>query len=305
MERYKFSQDIKREVTQLCVLNNHSGFLAIGLDFLVIAAAVLLAEANSYFYPVAFLIIGSRQRALATILHESAHGTLAKNKLMNRILGTYLSGYLIFQTWDSYKKSHVQKHHHKLGQATVDPDYKYYLDSGVYDDQTRNRFIWHYLAKPLLFLNVFSSLHYLVKNRLLSKGCRKELLPMILSLACLACLGGILVNEQFFIIYWIIPFFTSFQMFTWFIELAEHYPMVKTATNDISATRNRFSHAIEHFFTGMHNEHFHLVHHLFPGVPFWRMKQAHQILLRDDKYARINAESGGIFLSGAELKWAN
>lgn len=318
MDRYKFSTEIKRDIAQLCKLNNLNGAIALGFDFAIILISILLSQHNHCFYPLSLLLIGSRQRALATILHEAAHGTLAKSKWLNKFLGTYLSGYLIFQTWNSYKKSHVVKHHHKLGIASQDPDYIYYLNTGVYDTSTRAKFVWRYLAKPLLFLNAFSSLNYLIKNRPLSEASRIEIFPMMLSLAIFATIGGLCFGLESFLIYWLIPYLTTFQMFTWFIELAEHYPMVRSAREDIGATRNRFSHAIEHFLTGMHNEHFHLVHHLFPGVPFWKLKQAHHILLRDEKYARINAESGGIFLSGnfapsmwhkilkgVELKWAS
>lgn len=98
---------------------------------------------------------------------------------------------------------------------------------------------------------------------------------------------------------------TAFQIITWFIELAEHYPFARYAKTDLYATRNRFSHPVEAFFTAMHSENFHLIHHLFPGVPFWNLKRAHQVLLDDPKYAKINAGFGGIFLSGnyAKSKW--
>jgi len=100
-----------------------------------------------------------------------------------------------------------------------------------------------------------------------------------------------------YFIYWLLPYCTVFQSLTWFIELSKHYPMIKKATKDIQASRNRFSHPIEHFFTAAHNENFHLVHHLFPAIPYWNLKKAHQILLNDSTYADINAKFGGIFVS--------
>jgi fatty acid desaturase len=125
------------------------------------------------------------------------------------------------------------------------------------------------------------------------------------SLICFAAIGITLVGWKFILIYWLVPYLTAFQVITWFIELAEHYPLVKNAQYDLYATRNRFSHPIEAFFTSMHGENFHLIHHLFPGVPFWKMKKAHEILLNDNEYARINASFGGIFLSGNYVmsKW--
>ncbi|WP_431834907.1 fatty acid desaturase [Gallibacterium anatis] len=78
------------------------------------------------------MLIGSRQRALATILHEASHGSLTKNKNLSKILGTYFSGYLIFQSWSSYKQSHIKNHHLKLG-SDLDPDYTFYCKMGVFE----------------------------------------------------------------------------------------------------------------------------------------------------------------------------
>ncbi|XWK91415.1 MAG: fatty acid desaturase [Phormidium sp.] len=62
-------------------------------------------------------------------------------------------------------------------------------------------------------------------------------------------------------------------------------------------SRNRHSHWLENFLTGMHNESYHLVHHLNPTIPFWNLPKAHQIYLRDKNYALFDRQAGGIFIS--------
>ncbi|WP_185081121.1 fatty acid desaturase, partial [Neisseria meningitidis] len=137
----------------------------------------------------------------------------------------------------------------------------------------------------------------LIKNRLFSDITRTELFKLLLSQLILFVIGTYFVGYKFYVIYWLLPYLTAFQMITWFIELSEHYPMIQTAKNNLEASRNRFSHAIEHFFTGIHGENYHLIHHLFPAIPFWNLEKAHKILMKDFDYQEVNKDFGGIFFS--------
>jgi fatty acid desaturase len=134
-------------------------------------------------------------------------------------------------------------------------------------------------------------------HRLFRGAKASEVITMFASHLVLALIGTYFVGAKFYFLYWLLPYLTFFQAITWFIELAEHYPIVADAKSNLHATRNRFGHPVEHFFTGMHGENFHLIHHLFPSVPFWMLKRAHRTLLQDAEYARINATFGGIFYS--------
>lgn len=297
MIRYQFDEKLKKSIQEVCEYNNYSGVLAVCANYAFIVGAIALGEYSRWFLPLSILLIGSRQRALATLLHEAAHGTLSRGKRLNKILGTWFSGYLVFQAWAAYRASHVRAHHTKLGQIDSDPDYQFYVKSGVYDAETSNAFFFRHVIGPAFFLNFLSSVNYLVRHRLLASSSVREAPAIFVSLLVMGAIGTWLVGFEFFLLYWLIPYLTVFQAITWFIELSEHFPMVRYAKRDIEATRNRFSHAVEHFLTGMHGENFHLVHHLFPGIPFYRLKEAHRILLSDPVYARLNANTGGIFLS--------
>lgn len=297
MLSHRFSTDIKRQIKTLYVYDNYHGLIALLSSYLLIALAIIAAEKFPYLLPLSLIIIGSRQRALATLLHEASHSVLAKNKTLNRILGEYFAGNLVFQSWSSYKRSHVVDHHQKLGDPDKDPDLQYYIAAGMYLKKTRQQMIVQHLLVPALFLNAFSSLKYLVIHRLLRASRPIELITITTTHCMLAAAGSYFFGLELYVLYWLVPYLTVFQAITWFIELAEHYPIVKDAKYSLYATRNRFSHPLEHFLTAMHGENFHLIHHLFPSIPFWNMKRAHRILLQDKDYARINASFGGIFLS--------
>jgi fatty acid desaturase len=132
-QRYHFSKSIQDQLSELRGLDNWHGLIAAFYDYGVIAFGAALFYLSPWFYPLSILLIGSRQRAFATLLHESVHSCLAKSRFLNRLLGTYMSGYLIFQEYNTYRDSHVKRHHAFLGDKEKDPDYTYHLDEKIYN----------------------------------------------------------------------------------------------------------------------------------------------------------------------------
>ena len=298
IKKYKFSSTINKEIRALLQLDNWHCWLALAEDVLVISLSIFMAYSISYyFYPLAVIIIGSRQRALATVLHEASHYTAAKNFYLNMLMGTFFSGYLIFQTLGSYRQSHVYKHHSRFGHNEKDPDYKYSIVEGLYnDDLTADIFFKKYILAPIFLKKAPSYLKSLLLRRLFNKEYKLESFIMLLWWSFIISLS---VWSGFFhliILFWLIPYLTSFQVVGWFIELAEHFPLMR---NDVTLymSRNRHSYGIEKFLTSMHNENYHLIHHLTPTIPFWNMKKAHEIYMKDSNYAEWNQQTEGIFFS--------
>ncbi|HFZ8317023.1 TPA: hypothetical protein ACIPBE_004816, partial [Salmonella enterica subsp. enterica serovar Litchfield] len=75
----KFNEEIMEKLIPLSLLNNYRGILALSIDWFFIMCSIVVSSyfENIIIYILAIFIIGTRQRALATILHESAHRTLA------------------------------------------------------------------------------------------------------------------------------------------------------------------------------------------------------------------------------------
>jgi len=179
ISKHRFSNEIKEQIKKLYIYDNYHGLMALLQNLCWISLAIYLSELNPWLLPLAILMIGSRQRALATLLHEAAHGALCRNKHLEKFIGTWCSGYLIFQSWASYKRSHVFDHHNKLGDPGRDPDYQYYQQSGVFKECSKLKFTFTYLIKPIILLNTLSTLKYLVVNRLIRSPDKRELLSVL------------------------------------------------------------------------------------------------------------------------------
>ena len=297
-----FSDEINNKLEKLAILNDYRWAIAVATDFIIITVVVAASIHidNFFIYILSIVIIGSRQRALATILHDAAHRVLCENIVLNDFIGRYLSGYLIFQSFDNYVRSHVISHHNSLGNPKKDPDYQFYLQSGLFDNDSKTKFIIKHLIAPFFLSKSIPFIKYIIKNRL-GKPFEKSFYKIVIYWVFMVSLAIYFEYIDILFAYWIIPLLTTFPMLSWFIEMSEHYPMI-LEKDELYQTRNRFSSSLETFFTGIHGENFHLTHHLMPNIPFYNIKKAHLIMMEDKEYRKVNLKMGGIFFSQKNYK---
>lgn len=302
IKKHKFRRSINLKINQLIELDNWHGPVALLCDFLIIGFGVYLSLINFYFYPVTTLLIASRQGALSNLAHEAAHNRLTKSKKLNYFLGTYLSGYLILQEFYAYSHTHIKNHHLKFGKPGADPDYTHHIDAGLYNTKNHSFFIKEYIIKPFLLGNMYQYIKHIISSRGPKYFYNKKhsiVMALYLLVLCLFFLYFKIFH--YFFIFWIVPLFTVFPIIGWFIDISEHFPLMRNTT-DLYMTRNRFGNFFENIIFNIHNENYHLVHHLKPSVPFWNLKKAHRILMEDPDYCEVNSNMGGIFFSYKKKK---
>ncbi|MFJ8132591.1 fatty acid desaturase family protein [Streptomyces hydrogenans] len=303
----RLAPGVRKELRALRTLDNHHGPLAILFEYALIAACVALCTAVSWwFYPLALLVIGSVQRFLAHFLHESSHKVLARNKTLNLLGGSVLSGYLVWHLYGPYRSSHVGNHHRNLGDAADDPDYAFHIECGLYDTERSDR---HFFLKEVvasaLGLRTLSYLGYIARERVFCDSSqitvsvpvplRTEQKVFVAQWA--AILGvcawfGVLPE---LLLLWFVPLFTTNVAIGWLAELSEHYPMPEAEHRQVLLTRNRHGVLLERFLISRHNDRYHLVHHMNAGIPFWNLGRAHRVLLADPGYAAWDGLWAGAF----------
>jgi dihydrorhizobitoxine desaturase len=310
---YAFAKDILRDVKRLRPDNWHA-ICYLMKDYTIIAAVIYLSVTVSWsFYPLSVLVIGAHQRGLSTLLHDSAHGVLTKNRTVNFLLGTLLTAWPIFQRHFAYRESHVLTHHPYLGRADRDPDLEFFINEGVFKPRSEQSFLWHVVILPMLGSKTWAYLKYLVRNRyrmlMEHLGSQPGSRPSLPSdwrhrfdrwgFACF-WLGMVTAGVSpsigwYFVAFWLVPYITSFHIIGWFIEMSEHCSSIEERSTNVLMARNRRSRHIEKWLTGINNDGFHLDHHLDPTTPFWLLPEAHQIRMRDAVYAAHCNETGGLF----------
>lgn len=287
--RYRFDSEIDGEIRKLRKLDNWHGPLALVGDWMAIAVVVLFCEQLSgwmwwaFYLAVALIVIATRQRALGTLVHEAVHGTLAEHRGLNRFLGTWFSGYLILQPFDAFQRSHMRDHHGSFGDVRRDPDFRAHIAAGLYKPQSGARFVRRYMLLPLLGTKTTS----IVKELQLSGPWNKARpgLAVLCYLGALGLLCWVIGYGSQFLLYWMIPLLIVFPMINWYMALLEHFPLVGNCDTDMRTTRHRALGPISYHFLGMHNEGYHLDHHLSPMIPYWNLPKIHKIRMRDSLFA--------------------
>ena len=149
---FQVRQDVIRELNQFRQPKDLAAIRTLAFEYFLVAGSIYLTLAVSYwFYPIALIIIGSVQRTFTNILHESAHGLLANNNVLNLVGGTVLTSYLIFHMFTPYRNSHVGFHHRHFGDPKDDPDHNFHILLGLYEKkESHARFILKNLVLALI-----------------------------------------------------------------------------------------------------------------------------------------------------------
>jgi fatty acid desaturase len=166
-------------------------------------------------------------------------------------------------------------HHQRFGSA-VDPAFALYRETGL--DDACSSLGWKLVIAPLLGLLTFrfvrDKLNLAARSPAWGCKCLVFLLSLVVIFSCAQLLQDLLW-------FYFIPLFIILPIFLFWSEAFDHLGLEKRPT--IKSSRNISSRWLG-FFLYPHCEGFHLVHHLHPGVPSYRLREAHAILLGSAAY---------------------
>jgi fatty acid desaturase len=288
-----FSPEIKKELSELYTRNNWYNFLCLFFDWGIISLSIFTVYIIPTFwmYLISIIVIGSRMRAFDNLMHEASHKMLFKNKFLNKWIACFFIAYPIFTSYTTYCKSHAQ-HHKYLWDPEKDPDTKRYILMGLDKPQKSiKHFIIRHILKPLALLHVPKYIYGTIKVNLFSKEVPLSERVAKFTFWTLIIIITLMLNLWLeILLFWFVPLLTTFQIIRYWAEMAEHSGLKNE--NAIYASRNTFGNPIERFFLHPHHDNYHLVHHLFPGIPHYNLKKAHLILMKNQEYREAHHCTG-------------
>jgi fatty acid desaturase len=234
---------------------------------------------NLFLYLAAVIVIGSRQRAMMNLLHQASHQLLFKHKRLNTIVANLFLAYPLLNTLKSYRADHVLHHAHTW-EDDHDPKTIIYRLRGLVAPSDKREFRKKHILFPLLLQPVPRN----VLTVIWLKGASKKEATFRLAYWA-ALLTAIITTGTWwpFLLFWVIPFLTSFQVIRYFGEMAEHSGL--QSTDPWQATRAWSSCWLVRWLVAPHNDEMHLTHHLFQRIPHYKIRRAHDLLMEAPEYA--------------------
>jgi fatty acid desaturase len=245
-------------------------------DWSIIVAAIWLCERHWHpaLYLLAVVVIASRVSSLGGLVHEAAHYNLAKNKRLNDWLAHLFSVWLLLGSVSlkAYRTSHLT--HHKYANTRRDPDPPLLGMKNIEGVGDVLRFFGGGLVFPVVYFVKFF--------------WARPLLQKVIAIAALSLFAYALPALALkLLLYWIIPLLTVYSLFVFIRLNAEH----NAVESDHELYRSRTVHAtlFDRLTVAPQYVGYHLAHHVYPSVPFFRRKELDEALMAESTEYRANA----------------
>ena len=259
--------------------------IAIAGDWALIAAAFCAAAVwpNVFVFAGAAVVIARTQLALAVMMHEGAHGLLARRAATNDAIGQLLAAGPLWLSLRSYRAGHLE--HHRAPMRPTDPV------AVVFE-------IDRYPVPPrVLVLRLIAyacGVGYMMSVLKLAGGRHAHAMPkamksvwytlweaatMIGSNAVLFGLLAVAGHPLFYAGLWLLPAVTLLPFAGQIRAIFEHAALPAGLDQSRNA-RTIVKRSWQTFLFGPHGIHYHIEHHLFMRMPFYSLPIVHRELVQ-------------------------
>lgn len=293
-DRYAGSLSVSlpaEQIRDLAQIDIAKAVTAIASEWVAIIIAITLCHQfwNPFLYAIAVMFIGARQHALAVLQHDAAHYRLFPNKKWNDAVAEVFLAWPILLSNQYFREYHFL-HHRYIGTEKDGNRIQY----GTHTPAGELTPAWQFPKQKialvfwlLLRVSGVAGAVYLLRSihRILTKG---SLSDRLLNLSYYAAILGIIFltnGGQLFLLYWIIPLCTWFAM-TNLLRIAGEHSAIDRPDNFYQLTRTTVPSWFDRVFIVPRNISYHLEHHIYPQVPFYKLPELHDRLMAQESYGQ-------------------
>lgn len=280
-------------------VSRRSDLIGLGLvvhAWLIIGLAMAAAIWQPWLIIIAVPIIGARQLGLAVLMHEAAHGGLAKNPAINNFFGHWLSGAPIGGSLKAYRPYHLT--HHKYAQQPEDPDLILSAPFPITKSSLRRKIIRDLTGQTYYkqrMNQLANALGYGIRNQKgaenRSQNAREAVIPFLITNALLLVGLTLLGHWWAFFVLWLLPMATWNMMITRLRNIAEH-AVVPDHDDPMRHARTTHASLLERIFIAPYWVNYHCEHHMFMHLPCYRLAEAHRLLQQKGVTERMEVQHG-------------
>jgi len=281
----------------LSAIQNWRGALAILFQWTVIATAAFAAIWSEYWlvYALAVVVIGTRQHALAILVHDAAHYRLFTGRGFNDVAANLTLSYPLGFSLTRYRPFHLDHHRFSYSDRRKDPEWRYIQNNPDWQWPKSPRAAARIILMDLLGLNILTLYRLL---RQLSpwfiffdaqaddgESLRTRERALLLGFAGTVLAALALTNGwAYFALLWLLPMATIATAVFRLRTVAEHAGLMED--HELRSTRTVLPAVFERFLVAPCNVNYHLEHHLYPSVPFYNLPKLHRRLLAEPEFRR-------------------
>lgn len=276
-----------RTLKELSRLSPWRTAAAIVLDWAAIAAAIAISEWSGSWlvYLATIPVIAGGMHGLGALMHEFAHYRFISNKRLSDAVGDLFLAWPLLATTVGYRHNHLA--HHRYTNTEKDPDWAVKIGKRHFTFPQEMRFavlnVLGYFVGVNSIRDMRAALTRIQADDPSKKGYKIARLAYYAAVvAALVALGW----WQEALLYWIVPYSTLFFLFLYIRVIAEHFGPTMEYDHELTDTRTVIPNFLEAWFLAPHGLNFHIEHHVYPSVPFYRLRELHEAMMRSEGYAR-------------------
>lgn len=289
----------KEQLRALSEVNPYISTCHILLEWTAILLAATICHRfwNPLLYLATVVVIGARQHALLILMHDGTHYRLFRNRSLNDWVTEVLLAWPHLVTMRSYRDNHLA--HHNYVNTDSDPDWRRKKDNVEW------RFPQSARSLALIFLRDLVGIGGINLIRLASSLSSAARVPskafIRIRLAFYIIVIGALVAAgcgEALVLYWLVPFFTWLVLIMRIRSIAEHFA-IEDRPGAYGQTRTTHAGLLARLFVAPKNVNYHIEHHFFPSVPFYRLPELHSLLMSNPAFvqaAHISASYSKVLL---------
>jgi fatty acid desaturase len=252
------------------------GLVAHAWGLIALAIAVFAWMPNPVTWAVAVMIVGARQLGLAILMHEAAHGGLAKNQKINDWVGHWLCGAPVGAPLGLYRPYHLT--HHRNTQQSDDPDLGLAAHFPITKDSLRRKMIRDITGQTFYKQRISGLVKFATGGWRSPGAARSATLNYLSANALILLVFAIFGQGLAFFTIWIVAQATWYPLVTRVRNIGEHACATPDPGDPWRLARTTHANWLERLLIAPYWVHFHAEHHLWMHIPCYRLEAAHKML---------------------------